>query len=75
MGGSLREAAFGRPLFLSGALAREPEARYDVAPDYIGMVCTSASVSLREILTPDELVKALLTGKAPREGALDSRCL
>jgi len=51
----------------AGAAAREPEARYDVAPDYIGMACTSAGVSLREQLSPDELVKALLTGKAPRE--------
>jgi y4mF family transcriptional regulator len=49
------------------AAAREPQARYDVAPDYIGMACTSAGVSLREPLSPDELVKALLTGEAPRE--------
>ena len=51
----------------AGAAAREPEARYDVAPDYIGMACTSAGVSLREALSPDELVKALLTGKPPRD--------
>ena len=51
----------------TGAAAREPEARYDAAPDYIGMACTSAGVSLREQMSPDELVKALLTGKAPRE--------
>lgn len=48
-------------------VAREPQAAYEVAPDYIGMACTSAGVSLREPLTPDELVKALLTGKAPKE--------
>jgi hypothetical protein len=30
------------------------------------MACTSAGVSLREPLAPDELVKALLAGKAPR---------
>lgn len=48
-------------------VAREPQAAYQVAPDYIGMACTSAGVSLREPLSPDELVKALLTGKAPRE--------
>jgi hypothetical protein len=51
----------------AGAAAREPEARYDVAPDYIGMACTSAGVSLREPLAPDELVKALLTGKPARD--------
>jgi hypothetical protein len=32
------------------------------------MACMSAGVSLREPLSPDELVKALLTGKA-RPGA------
>lgn len=48
-------------------VAREPQARFDVAPDYIGMACTSAGVSLREPLSPDELVKALLIGKAPKE--------
>ena len=48
-------------------VAREPPACYEIAPDYIGMACTSAGVSLREPLTPDELVKALLTGKAPKE--------
>ena len=35
-------------------------------PDYIGMACTTASVSYREVLTPDELVHALLSGKVPR---------
>ena len=48
-------------------VAREPQAAYQVAPDYIGMACTTAGVSRREPLSPDELVKALLTGKAPRE--------
>lgn len=48
-------------------VAREPQAAYQVAPDYIGMACTSAGVSLREPLSPDELVKALLTGKAPQD--------
>lgn len=47
----------------AGAAAREAEARYDVARDFIGMACTSAGVSLRDALAPDELVKALLTGK------------
>lgn len=48
-------------------VAREPQAAYEVAPDYIGMACTSSGVSLREPLSPDELVKALLTGRAPKE--------
>ncbi|MDH4325673.1 MAG: helix-turn-helix transcriptional regulator [Betaproteobacteria bacterium] len=47
----------------ASAAVREPEARFDVARDFIGMACTSASVSLRAALSPDELVKALLTGK------------
>jgi DNA polymerase III delta subunit len=36
------------------------------APDFIAMACTTASVSYRESLTPDELVQALLSGKVPR---------
>lgn len=53
--------------------ARETRARYDVStktasaqPDFVGMACTSASVSLRKPLAADELVRALLTGKTPR---------
>jgi y4mF family transcriptional regulator len=49
---------------------RQIHARYDTGifpkltqPDYIGMACTSASVSFRKMLSPDELVRALLTGK------------
>jgi y4mF family transcriptional regulator len=51
--------------------ARQPRARYSAAAsskppqrDYIGMACTTAGVSLRKALTPDELVRALLTGRA-----------
>jgi HTH-type transcriptional regulator / antitoxin HipB len=49
--------------------ARQPSARYSAAAstlpprDYIGMACTTAGVSLRQPLTPDELVRALLTGE------------
>ena len=32
-------------------------------PDFIGMACTNASVSFKESLAPDELVRALLSGK------------
>ena len=35
-------------------------------PDFIGMACTTSSVSYKEVLTPDELVHALLSGKVPR---------
>ena len=35
-------------------------------PDFIGMACTTSSVSYRETLTPDELVHALLSGNVPR---------
>ena len=34
-------------------------------PDFISMACTTASVSYREALTPQELVHALLTGEVP----------
>ena len=49
--------------------AQQPRARYGAAapaqpqPDYIGMACTSAGVSLRKPLMADELVRALLTGE------------
>jgi y4mF family transcriptional regulator len=50
--------------------ARQIRARYEAGdfpdlpmPDYIGMACTTAGVSLRKALGPDELVRALLTGK------------
>jgi HTH-type transcriptional regulator / antitoxin HipB len=53
--------------------AREPRARYGadapsrrLQPDYIGMACTTAGVSLRKALTPDELVRSLLTGEPAR---------
>ena len=38
-----------------------------VQPDYIGMACTTAGVSLRTALSPDELIRALLTGDPPRD--------
>lgn len=44
--------------------AREERANYDaLAPDYIGMACTTAGVSLRKALAPHELVQALLEGR------------
>jgi HTH-type transcriptional regulator / antitoxin HipB len=50
--------------------AREPRARYGTGAagkrlhaDYIGMACSTAGVSLRTALTPDQLVRAFLTGE------------
>ena len=50
--------------------ARQDRARYDAGTlpplpqtDYIGMACTTAGISMRKALGPDELVRALLTGK------------
>ena len=50
--------------------ARQVRASYDVdrdttigQPDYIGMACITAGVSLRKALAADELVHALLSGK------------
>jgi hypothetical protein len=34
-------------------------------PDYLRMACTTASVSYRNVLTEEELINALLTGKVP----------
>ena len=45
------------------AAMTEPKKR---GPDFVRMACTSASVSFRELLTEDELVRALVTGKVPR---------
>ena len=36
------------------------------SPDFIAMACTTASVSYRELLTPEELARALLTGQVPQ---------
>ena len=46
-------------------LAIRPSARKRKAPDYVRMACTSASVSFRTMLTAEELVYALLSGRAP----------
>lgn len=40
-------------------MARKP-------PDFISMACTSASVCYREVLTKDELLDALTSGRVPR---------
>jgi len=34
-------------------------------PDYLRMACTTANVSYRSILTEDQLIRAILTGKVP----------
>ena len=36
-------------------------------PDFIRMACTTASVSYKESLTPDELVRAFLSGEVARD--------
>ena len=38
-------------------------------PDFVSMACTSAGVSFKKQLAPDELVHALLSGKVPSEKA------
>lgn len=62
-----RPAATTRAAMLE---ARQTRAPYDAGvfpklaqTDYIGMACTTAGVSLRKSLAPDELVRALLAGK------------
>jgi len=44
-------------------LVVEPLSSKAKEPDFIGMACTTASVSFKEVLTPEELVHALLSGK------------
>jgi transcriptional regulator with XRE-family HTH domain len=46
-------------------LTVEPVPDKRAGPDYLRMACTSASTSFRERLRPDELARALLTGKVP----------
>ncbi len=46
-------------------LAIRPLAPKRKSPDFVSMACTSSSVSFREILKPEELIHALLSGKAP----------
>src|SRR5713226_1142974 len=38
-------------------------------PDFVSMACTSAGVSFKKQLAPDELIHALLSGKVPSEKA------
>ena len=44
-------------------------------PDFILMACTSASVSYRESLTREELVRALLSGEVPENRRAHLRTL
>jgi len=44
-------------------------------PDFIRMACISANASFRELLTKDELVQALLSGRVPRNRRPHLRCL
>lgn len=50
------------PLGLALSVEEAPKAR---PQDFIRMACTTASVSYRNELTEDELVRVLLTGKVP----------
>jgi transcriptional regulator with XRE-family HTH domain len=44
-------------------------------PDYLGMACTTASVSFRSALTEDDLIHALVTGKVPAKRGPHLRAL
>jgi len=46
-------------------LALAPTPKRSNRKDYLKLACTSANVSYKESLTPDELVRALLSGVAP----------
>jgi len=54
---AMREARQIRAQYAAGVLPPLPQT------DFIGMACTTAGVSLRKVLAPDELVHALLNGK------------
>jgi len=59
-------------LGLDLSIERTPRAR---RPDFVSMACTTASVSYRELLTPDELLHSLLSGKVPRNRRAHMRTL
>jgi transcriptional regulator with XRE-family HTH domain len=46
-------------------LGVNPAAQKKRSPDFVSMACSSAGVSFRKALTAEELVHALLSGKAP----------
>ncbi len=50
----------------------EPKKR---RPDFARMACTAANVWFRELLTKDELVRALRSGKVPRNRRPHLHCL
>lgn len=47
-------------------LALAPKPKHSDHKDYLKLACTSANVSFKEFLTPDELVGALLSGMVPK---------
>lgn len=55
-------------------LRLEPQAQ-PRKPDYLRMACTTASVSYRSALGEEELIRALLTGKVPRNRSAHLRTL
>lgn len=44
-------------------------------PDYLSMACTTANVSFKSVLTEDELIHALVTGKVPAKRGPHLRAL
>jgi transcriptional regulator with XRE-family HTH domain len=44
-------------------------------PDYVRMACITANVSFKSVLTEDELIHALLTGKVPPQRSAQLRVL
>jgi len=48
-------------------LAIRPVPAKPTTTDFVSMACTSASVSFKTMLTPQELVHALLSGRAPSD--------
>ncbi len=44
-------------------------------PDYVRMACTSANVGFKSVLTEDQLIHALVTGKVPAQRSAHLRAL
>lgn len=60
--------------YLGLEMRLQPRARI-ASPDFIRMACTSANVGFRNVLTEDQLIHALVTGKVPAHRSAHLRAL
>lgn len=76
--GLIKELGFRKVLSLLKALGLEISLQQGMQPrrpDFVRMACTTANVSLRNALTEDELIDALVSGKVPEGRSTHLRTL